>query len=81
MFLDLDTLAALEFGLNSDSEVDIVDTDSQSSDSSQINGCVDLKSGISINAGAQGSFFDLFDDDTQVPIVSKDFDLFQVRIK
>jgi hypothetical protein len=41
-----------------------------------VQGCVDAKAGVSVNAGAQGSLFGLFDDSKTVPIFSKNFELF-----
>lgn len=53
-------------------------TNGDESGSAEVEGCVDLKGGFSVNAGAQGSFFDIFNDKTQVSIFSKEFELFQV---
>lgn len=55
-----------------------MDTNGDESGSAEVEGCVDLKGGFSVNAGAQGSFFDIFNDKTQVSIFSKEFELFQV---
>lgn len=41
-------------------------------------GCVELDGGLSINAGAEGTFFTLFNDSAQVPVASTDLQLFQV---
>lgn len=45
-----------------------------------VNGCVDLQGGLAANAGADGSFLDLFNDSTMVPIFDENFQLFQVRL-
>lgn len=55
-----------------------MDANGDESGSAEVEGCVDLKGGFSVNAGAQGSFFDIFNDKTQVSIFSKEFELFQV---
>jgi hypothetical protein len=46
-----------------------------------VQGCIDLNGGIAANAGAQGSFFGLFDASKTIPIFSKKFQLFQVSFK
>jgi hypothetical protein len=40
------------------------------------NGCVNLQGGLSVNAGAQGSFFSLFNPATQVSLFNKQFQFF-----
>ncbi|KIK63273.1 hypothetical protein GYMLUDRAFT_40982 [Collybiopsis luxurians FD-317 M1] len=50
---------------------------SESSSGVQFGGCVEIDTGLSVNAGAQGSFFGLFDASTQVPLFSKEFVLFK----
>ncbi|KIK64055.1 hypothetical protein GYMLUDRAFT_71501 [Collybiopsis luxurians FD-317 M1] len=50
---------------------------SESSSGVQFGGCVEIDTGLSVNAGAQGTFFDLFDASTQVPLFSKEFVLFK----
>ncbi|KAJ3569322.1 hypothetical protein NP233_g5127 [Leucocoprinus birnbaumii] len=40
-------------------------------------GCLDMKAGLSVNVGASGSFFGLFDPSTSISLFSKDFDLFK----
>jgi len=41
------------------------------------NGCVDLQGGLSVNAGATGSFFGFFNAATQVSLFNKQFQLFK----
>ena len=41
-------------------------------------GCATLRGGFSVNAGADGSFFDIFNNDTVVSIVKEDDLLLQV---
>jgi hypothetical protein len=44
-----------------------------------VQGCFNIGTAFDVNAGAQGSFFDVFNDSTQVTLFSKKFDLFHVR--
>ncbi|KAJ7708174.1 hypothetical protein B0H17DRAFT_971719 [Mycena rosella] len=46
------------------------------SKSASVNGCVDIGAGLSINAGADGSFFGLFDFAPSVNLFTKNFDFF-----
>ncbi|KAF8877431.1 hypothetical protein BD779DRAFT_1448538, partial [Infundibulicybe gibba] len=40
-------------------------------------GCFEIKAGLNVNAGADASFFGLFDPSTQVTLFNKDFELFK----
>jgi hypothetical protein len=44
------------------------------------NGYVNLQGGLSVNAGASGSFFSFFSAATQVSLFNKQFQLFNVRL-
>ncbi|KAE9409819.1 hypothetical protein BT96DRAFT_871648 [Gymnopus androsaceus JB14] len=48
-----------------------------SSSNAQFDGCIEIDVGLAVNAGAEGDFFDLFDDSTEVPLFNKEFVLFQ----
>ena len=48
--------------------------------SSSVLGCVELDGGMTIDAGAEGAFFSLFNGSTKVPVASTDLKLFQVSI-
>jgi len=50
---------------------------SSSSSGLQFGGCVEIDVGLAVNAGAEGKFFDIFDDSTSVPLFNKEFVLFQ----
>ena len=93
VFLNLDTAAIVAFNLSASASVtdDIgfttSDTSVEASTGSgqsnpdveaSVEGCVDVKGEVSINAGAEGSFLNLFDDSTKVELFSKSFDFFQV---
>ena len=77
IFLDLDSSATLDLSLEAGANASI-STNGDKSASAGVEGCVDLKGGFSANVGAQGSLLDLFNADTQIPIFSKEFELFQV---
>jgi hypothetical protein len=44
--------------------------------SASFSGCVDIGTGLDVNAGASGDFFGLFNKDTTVTLFSKNFELF-----
>ncbi|KAJ3981393.1 hypothetical protein F5890DRAFT_1417792 [Lentinula detonsa] len=95
VFLDLDASATMQLSLDAAaalSSVSVVasspaahataSTTSSTTTSStglQLGGCVEIDTGLAVNAGADGKFFDLFDASTQVPLFSKEFVLFKVR--
>jgi hypothetical protein len=56
-------------------------TPSQSSGNASFSGCFEIDGALDVNAGATGSFFDLFDANTKVNLFSKDFEIFKVTIK
>ena len=76
IFLDLDTSSTLNLTLEAGSTTDV----SNGGTSTSVIGCVELDGAVSINAGAEGAFFSLFNDSTQVPIASTDLQLFQVSL-
>lgn len=77
IFLDLDSSASLSLSL--DTNATLGDFSKETDDTqAQISGCIGVNGGMSVNAGAEGSFFDLFDNTTQVALLSKNIQLFQV---
>ena len=78
IFLDVGTSAALDLGLEAGA-TGSVDTTGATDSSAHVGGCVDIHGRVSVNAGADGSLFDLFDAGTQVKLFSKDFDFFKVN--
>ncbi|KAJ7282823.1 hypothetical protein C8J57DRAFT_1296618 [Mycena rebaudengoi] len=46
-------------------------------DDGTFGGCFSVNAGLSVNAGAEGSFFGLFDDSTEVELFNKEFELFK----
>lgn len=67
MNLSLDAQAVLELSLSQNAN-------------SQFAGCVDASSSLLVRAGANATFFDVFDKSTTVDIFSRGFELFSVRI-
>ncbi|KAK0472756.1 hypothetical protein IW261DRAFT_1343360 [Armillaria novae-zelandiae] len=45
--------------------------------SSSLGGCFSVNAGLDVNVGAEGSFFDIFDQNVSETLFSKDFELFQ----
>ncbi|KAJ4488374.1 hypothetical protein J3R30DRAFT_3279916 [Lentinula aciculospora] len=86
VFLDLDASATMQFsgsGSASNSTSSSTGTSSNITSSStgiQFGGCVEIDTGLAVNAGADAKFFDLFDASTQVPLFNKEFVLFKVSI-
>ncbi|THU98962.1 hypothetical protein K435DRAFT_828282 [Dendrothele bispora CBS 962.96] len=76
IFLDLDASVSTTLSLNAGA-VASVTTDGDKSASADVNGCVDVGAGFDVNAGADGSFFGLFDKTTQINLFSKKFELFK----
>lgn len=77
VFLDLDASASLTLTLDAHSKT-VVDGNGNSNTAGSVSGCVDIAGGLDVNAGADASFFGLFDKSTQVTLFSKDFDFFKV---
>ncbi|KAK7049943.1 hypothetical protein VNI00_005373 [Paramarasmius palmivorus] len=46
-------------------------------DTKTFGGCFKVLAGLNVNAGAQGSFFNFFNDQTVVPLFTKNFELFK----
>ncbi|KAI5116444.1 hypothetical protein M0805_008631 [Coniferiporia weirii] len=78
VFLDFDTAAILDLGLDA-STTGSVDSGGTTSTSDQVDGCVTVQGGISIDVGAEGEipFFSLFGDSFSLTLFSKNFDFFQ----
>lgn len=73
VFLDLDASAAVTLSL------DASDTISKNitTRAVDVQGCVDVGTQLDVNAGADASFFKLFDKNTKVNLFTKKFDLFK----
>ncbi|PAV18281.1 hypothetical protein PNOK_0676700 [Pyrrhoderma noxium] len=76
VFLDLDTSATLNLGLDANANAS-VSTNGTKAASADVDGCVDIKAGVAINAGAEGDFFGIFDKTAQITLFEKEFDIFQ----
>lgn len=85
--LDVDASAKLSMSLEASAEVSTEvstngttgNTTTGSTKSGSVGGCIDLSTGVAVKAGADGNFLSLFDASTSVTLVSKEFDLFNVR--
>ncbi|KAG7095281.1 hypothetical protein E1B28_006053 [Marasmius oreades] len=72
VFLDLDANAAATLSLDA-----VAAASTDGTQSTSVNGCIDVASGFDVNAGADASFFDLFDSNTKVNLFTKKFQLFK----
>ncbi|KAI8969672.1 hypothetical protein BD414DRAFT_428107 [Trametes punicea] len=73
--LNLDADAALDLSLTAAAEAS---TSTSGNDAgTDFGGCVDITSGLNVNAGANADFFTIFKKDTSVSLFQKTFDLFK----
>ncbi|KAK7457177.1 hypothetical protein VKT23_010476 [Stygiomarasmius scandens] len=77
IFLDLDASVSTTLSLNAGATASNTSTDGGSGASASVDGCVDVGAELDVNAGADSSFFGLFDKTTQVNLFSKKFELFK----
>ncbi|KAJ7058958.1 hypothetical protein C8F01DRAFT_284946 [Mycena amicta] len=75
VFLDLDASASMTLSLDANANAG-VSTTADPTASASVKGCIDVAAGFDVNAGADGSFFGIFDKSTQVNLFSKKFDIF-----
>ncbi|KAL5478595.1 hypothetical protein ACEPAI_2779 [Sanghuangporus weigelae] len=77
-FLNFDTSATLELHLNAGANAN-VDTSSATEANGEVDGCVDVKGGISVNVGleADSPLFDLLGDAATITLAEKELDFFQ----
>ncbi|KAF8073317.1 hypothetical protein FPV67DRAFT_1409522 [Lyophyllum atratum] len=82
VFLDLDTSASVTMTLNAGASAGVAvesnTGDVTKSASASVDGCISANTALNVNAGAEGSFFGLFDSSIKVPLFGKDFELFKV---
>lgn len=71
---------SLEAPKTSASDIDPDSEGTSVSQNSTFCGCVVVGTGISVNVGAEGSLFDLFEDSTGTELFAQNFTLFQVRL-
>ncbi|KAI0340900.1 hypothetical protein BDW22DRAFT_1333399 [Trametopsis cervina] len=69
--LDLDSSAKLALSLKGGASAT-----TRRSASGGLSGCLDVSAGLAVNAGADASFFNLFDKSTNVSLFKKSFDVF-----
>ncbi|KAI0043323.1 hypothetical protein FA95DRAFT_1609482 [Auriscalpium vulgare] len=75
IFLNLDASAKATLNATASASAS-GSTDASGNATASVQGCLDVGATFSINAGAQGSFFGLFDDSTKDALFNKDFDLY-----
>jgi len=78
VFLDLDTSASMTASAQIGAVASTTVGSPGATTNSSVGGCFEIDSEFSVNAGAEGSFFDLFDENTKVPLFDKKFQLFKV---
>ncbi|RDB30162.1 hypothetical protein Hypma_012361 [Hypsizygus marmoreus] len=71
VFLDLDASATVVLTLNAAA------SGGSGGTSGSVTGCVDADAGLNVHAGADASFFGIFDKTTQVSLYSRSFDIYQ----
>ncbi|KAF8877430.1 hypothetical protein BD779DRAFT_1448510, partial [Infundibulicybe gibba] len=77
VFVALDASATMQLSLEAQAEAASVVQGSSTHASAGFGGCFEIKAGLNVNAGADASFFGLFDPSTQVTLFSKNFELFK----
>lgn len=75
----MDTSATMDLNGNANAQV-AVPVGKAVGVRAKVNGCVDLKGAVNIDAGASASFFDLFNPSTKVHLFGKTFNLFNVLL-
>ncbi|EJD01945.1 uncharacterized protein FOMMEDRAFT_168526 [Fomitiporia mediterranea MF3/22] len=77
-FLKFDTSATLSLDLNAGADASI-DTTGATSNSTDVNGCVDVSGGVSVNVGldAKSPLFDLLGNSATINLAEKDLDFFK----
>ncbi|KAF7297644.1 hypothetical protein MKEN_01387500 [Mycena kentingensis (nom. inval.)] len=74
VFLNLDASATMTLSLDAQADAS-ASTDGNSADAS-VKGCIDVGAELAVNAGADASFFGLFDPSTSINLFDKKFNLF-----
>jgi len=79
IFLDLDASATLGFQLNAAANLSTeTGTNVATRDATgSVNGCVDIGAGLSVDAGARGSLFGIFNAEAKEVLFNQKFDLFK----
>lgn len=85
VFLDLDTSASVTMTLNAAANagvaVESTTGDVTTNAGASVDGCVGAAARLDVNAGAEGSFFGIFDKSTKVPLFGKEFPIFDVSVQ
>ncbi|KAG6857113.1 hypothetical protein H0H87_009238 [Tephrocybe sp. NHM501043] len=85
IFLNLDTSASITMTLNAAASatvgVETTDKSVSKSANASVDGCISANTALNVNAGADASFFGIFDKGTTVPLFGKDFQLFKLEFQ
>ncbi|KAK0217175.1 hypothetical protein IW262DRAFT_1276049 [Armillaria fumosa] len=73
-----ETNSALDYSTQASSFIAAGGVNSSTDTSSSFGGCFSVNAGLDVNVGAEGSFFDIFDQNVSETLFNKDFELFQV---
>ncbi|TDL21224.1 hypothetical protein BD410DRAFT_308836 [Rickenella mellea] len=85
VYLDVDAMASMDLALNASASAvaqapgvpNTALANGTSSTQGEVNGCVDLEGGVSVNAGAQASFFSLWSAGVNYPIYAHQWTLYK----
>ena len=79
VFLNLDASATTTLTVTGEASAEVSTSDSDNNVlTTSVNGCADVGAGLDVNAGADGSFFGVFDQWASVALFSKKIDIFKV---
>lgn len=79
VFLNLDASATTTFNVTGDTSIEVSTSDSDNNGiTTAVNGCADVDAEFDVNAGADGSFFGVFNQSASVALFSKKINIFQV---
>lgn len=79
VFLNLDASATTTFNVTGETSTEVSTSDSDNNGiTTAVNGCADVDAEFDVNAGADGSFFGVFNQSASVALFSKKINIFQV---
>lgn len=78
VFLNLDASATTTLSVTGGASTEVSTSSSDNNGiTTSVNGCADVGAGFDVNAGADGSFFGVFDQSASVALFSKKIDIFK----
>lgn len=78
VFLNLDASATTTFNVTGETSTEVSTSDSDNNGiTTAVNGCADVDAEFDVNAGADGSFFGVFNQSASVALFSKKISIFQ----